>query len=109
MFYFCLPTHHFKILDKNLKCSVISCFGHVVDEIFLDITQQWLVVTEVSGTPVGPIVSDQATAPIGYFETSVIEYKSALRKISEELRSSVISCCHFPYAPIFTINYSLPF
>jgi hypothetical protein len=48
---------------------------------FWDVTQRWLVVTDISGQPVGPILKGSWTAlPL------VTDYQSALCNILEERR-----------------------
>jgi len=63
---------------------------------FWDVTQLWLVITDVSGQPVGPIFNGQATQeeyltleirPIVCPETSATNYQFTLRNVTEELRS----------------------
>jgi hypothetical protein len=64
-----------------------------IDSFFWDVTHRRLVITDVSGQPIGSIfksiVSKKKMAPIGCREMLVTEYQSTLRNIPEELKYSL--------------------
>ena len=86
--------HERKDLAKKLRLAsdastfqLISGFRRGVNEVFTfwDVTQCRLVVTDVSGQPVGPILRVKMGPTCT--KTLVSSYQSALRNIREERRS----------------------